>query len=285
MDRDPGIWAGLASYWIGDSFDYAKPYIAKDYSGLNPLVRFVVAQLYIDCHLSSESVLLLIREGKVWDADLITRSVMEGSVKFTHLLTGTAEQVYEKVNEYWNVLPVFKRIKHSENAKKLLENIPNPEGPEWQPIWELVISDVEYEQIRMQYNRKDRRALEEKWSFSGIMKSLTKSEPPWITPLVGLMHNYTISSHLVHKDADGVGMVWERNMRDSSRRDAVTIGHAARLVSDICTYANLRLLVLLRACGQETDVVQSLQTKYEELSAALSRANTEFNETEYEKKI
>lgn len=66
MEQVLRSWAGLASHYIGRCFDHAKAYIDNDYAGLDPLVRFVVAQLYIDCHLSSESVLLLVLNQKEW---------------------------------------------------------------------------------------------------------------------------------------------------------------------------------------------------------------------------
>src|SRR2546421_265814 len=98
-------WAALASHFIGDCFDVAKPYIDKDFRDIDPLVRFAAAQLFIDCHLSSESVLLLIQGQKEWDADLVVRAVMEGSIKFTYMLHGGADEISKKVVEFWDTLP------------------------------------------------------------------------------------------------------------------------------------------------------------------------------------
>ena len=69
-------------------------------AGLPPLVRFVAAQLFIDCHLSSESVLLLLCAEKEWNADLLVRSVLEGSLKLTYMLRGSQEEAAIKVREY-----------------------------------------------------------------------------------------------------------------------------------------------------------------------------------------
>lgn len=41
-----------------------------------------------------------------------------------------------------------------------------------------------------------------------------------------------MSSHLLHKDADGIGMVWDRYGRDSVRQSAAKLGQSARVVSD-----------------------------------------------------
>jgi len=72
-----------ASHLIGEYFDFAKPYIDKEFRGLELKVRFVSAQLFIDCHLTSESILLLVRAEKEWDAELLARSVVEGTLNMS----------------------------------------------------------------------------------------------------------------------------------------------------------------------------------------------------------
>jgi hypothetical protein len=262
MEKRFAAWASAASHYISECFDLAKPYVDKGYQGLDPQVKFVAAQLFIDCHLSSESVLLLIRSGKEWDADVVCRSVMEGSIKFTYMLSGEDHEVAEKADEFWNLLPEFTRIKHSENAKRLLLMLPSPEDPEWTPIRKLVVPDEDYVELRSKYSRSDRKRVEERWSFSGILQYFARVDIPGLQSLVGLAHGYTMSSHLAHKDADGVGMVWERFMRTSEQMSAVKAGHAARVVSDVCTFASLRLLVLLKACRQQRSVIFSISTSH-----------------------
>jgi hypothetical protein len=280
MERIFQSWTSLASHYIGDCFDCAKPFIDNEYAKADPLVRFVAAQLFIDCHLSSESVLILVCEQKEWDADLITRAVMEGSVKFLYMMDGDAVSIKAKVNEYWELLPQFSAIKHSERAKKFIDEIPNP-GAEWKPIQDLIIEDDEITAIRKIYSRQQRQALEESWSFTGICKYFTNSSNDGLRQLVHLAHGYGMSSHLLHKDADGVGMVWERYIRDSDRQNAVKLGHSSRIVSDVCAFAKLRLFSLLRAYHQSTKVIEEIDHGYAQLFEQLKNANEHFNKTEY----
>ena len=90
-------WTALASQFIGDHFDQCKPFLDKDYQGLHPLVRFVSTQLYLSCHFSSQSSLILLREGHEWDADIINRSVIEGVVKYIFMLQGSDEDKKRRV--------------------------------------------------------------------------------------------------------------------------------------------------------------------------------------------
>jgi hypothetical protein len=267
---------------MGECFDVAKPYIDQAYDGFDPFVRFVAAQLYIDCHLSSESVLFLVREQKEWDADVIARSVMEGSLKLTYMLEGSAEGAKAKADEYWNVLPLFHAIKRFERARQLLDALPNPDAAEWQPFRDLMVEDAEVSAIRARFSRQDRQVLEEKWSFSGLCRNFAKSEISERRNLAHLAHGYGMSSHLLHKDADGVGMVWERHRREPDRQDAARLGHSARLVSDVCAFSQLRLFSLLRACGQPTQGIKSVEDRYtDNLFSELKKANSQFIGVEY----
>jgi hypothetical protein len=274
-------WASQSSHLIGDCFDHATPMLDQGYAGLPPLVRFVAAQLFIDCHLSSESVLLLLCAEKEWDADLLVRSVLEGSLKLTYMLRGTEREVSTKVNEYWNVLPLFSAIRRSEDARRLLDRLSSPLSPEWRPFHDLLLGPRETAQVRQDYSREDRRAIQERWSFTGICRDFATSGEPALGQLVGLAHGYGMSSHLLHKDADGIGMVWERCRRESDRLDAVRLAHAARIVSDVCSFAKLRLHALLRACGARVDVLLTIEKRYEALAGGLKQANDDFTRTEY----
>lgn len=274
-----------ASHLIGDCFDHAKPMLSKDYIGLPPQVRFVAAQLFIDCQLSSESVLLLLREGKEWDADLINRAVMEGSLKLAYMLHGSIQEVEEKVYEYWDVLPVFSVIRHSEHAKSFLADVPNPDAPEWKPFHELLVEPSTINAIRSKYSRRDRQIIEEQWSFSGICKAFSASENAGLRRLAGLAHGYTMSSHLLHKDADGIGMVWDRKMREPHRQTAVVMGHSARIISDICSFGRLRLFSLLRVCHAPEEELKVIEERYATLDDALQSINHHFNNVEYSNEI
>lgn len=282
IDRIFNSWAALASHFIGECFDLAKPLIDATFQGLAPQVRFVSAQLYIDCHLSSESVLILIREGKEWDADLLLRSVMEGTLKFTYMLQGEPASIDAKVREYWELLPEFMAVRRSERAKRLLEDIGTEESPRWRGIRDVVIGDDEIMAIRQRTTRQERQALEERWSFSGICRAFLRHDDPGVRLLAHLAYGYGNSSNLLHKDGDGVGMVWERSTRNAEQRVALKLGHAARIVSDVCTFAKLRLFSLLRACGQQAGEIRRLEEKYaHQLFDELARAERRFNVTEY----
>lgn len=281
MERILSTWVGLSSHFIGECFDAAKPYLDQHFEGMDPYVRFVSSQLFIDCHLSSESSLILVREAKEWDADMIIRSVMEGTIKYAFLMSGEPLKVRQKAFEYWEQLPNFSAIRHHDRAIAFLDEVSNPEDPEWIPFKKLLLTQEEIDCLRNGTNKKDRSLLEKKWSFSEITRSFAQSESSGLKLLSNLAHGYGMSSHLIHKDGDGVGMVWERCARNERDQSAVKLGHCARIVSDVCSFSKLRLFQLLRFCGQKTDIIQDIENRYVLLFGELRKAGKNFTEVEY----
>ena len=282
MEQTLKNWSQLANKFILECFHLAETLLNDNQTETDPLIAFVLAQLNIDCHLSSESVLLLIGEQKEWDADLIARSVMEGTFKFTYMLDGDTEEIKTKVNEYWHLLPQFAVIKHSERAESFLSEVPNRDSPEWLPLQNLILDDSGISSIRNKYSRKERMAFEEKWSFSGICKAFSKSENSGLNLFSKLIYSYGMSSQMVHKDADGIGMAWERSQRSPDRLAAVQLGHSARLISDICTYTQLRTFSLLRAYNQSLEALKDIEKSYSmTLFSELTKANQAVTEIEY----
>jgi hypothetical protein len=64
-----------------------------------------------------------------------------------------------------------------------------------------------------------------------------------------LLYGYRASSHLVHKSAEGVSMVSDRDQRDERRREPLIRSHAARLCSDVFHLAVLRAHTALHQAG------------------------------------
>jgi hypothetical protein len=274
-------WTDLASHLIGECFDLVKPYLDQDCERLDPEVRFISTQLFIDCHLSSESVLLLVRANKEWDAEMIARSVVEGTLKYCYILVGTADQAKSRSIEFWDILPSFAEARRSERAKQILDWVSDPENDCWQPLRDIVLTDAEIAELRDGTNRHARKELEERWSFAGIMRHFATSHLPEWKCISMLAHGYGNSSHLIHKDGIGVGMVWDRYQRDPDRQAAVTLAHAARLISDVCAFCELRTFTLLRACGLSSDAALEIREQYSTLWEQLHAANELFTQIEY----
>jgi len=282
MDDKLKHWTALASHYIGEHFDHCKPLLDKDYQGMHPLVRFVSTQLYLSCHFSTEGSLILLRQGQEWDSEIINRSIIEGVVKYIFMLQGTEDEVLEKVNEYWEVLPSYSSVKRSDRVSSLLEAVNSDDLHNWKSLEDLKLTESDIDSIRDGTNKQQRKLLEQKWSFSTIIQGFSKSGDKSLEPLVYLAYNFGMSSHLIHKDGDGVAMVWERCTRDSVRQNAVKLSHLARAISDLCTFAEVRSMILHKCCGEKYDFTDNLRESYSSLFSELKIAFEDFNKVEYE---
>ncbi|XLP07076.1 DUF5677 domain-containing protein [Alteromonas marina] len=280
MEKILKSWAVLASHFIGEHFDHCKPYMDVAYDGMHPLTRFVSTQLYISCQLSSTSALVLIKEGLEWDAEIINRSIIEGVTKYVYLLTGSAEERLEKTKEYWELLPDYAATKRSAKVKRFFEEV--SEAKQNLPLNDLLLSDREIDELRNGTNKNERSNLEQKWSFSHIINEFSKSDSPGLRAFISLAHGYGMSSHLIHKDGDGVGMIWERCSRPEERQSAVKLGHCARTVSDVCSFAKLRTIFLLKACNEDPiPICRSIGEHYSVFFNDLEEAYKSFESVEY----
>ncbi|MGR5145562.1 DUF5677 domain-containing protein [Photobacterium alginatilyticum] len=274
-------WAAVCSHFIGDHLDRCKPFLDMDYKGLDPLVRFVSTQLYLSCHFSSQSSLLLIKEGQSWDADIINRSVIEGVVKYIYMLHCSEEESLSRVKEFWEILPKNSAVKRSSRANSFLNASGYKDNNEWKAIQDLVLTDEEVDYKRAGTNKKERHALEQKWSFSNIVNEFSKDGDKGLGALVHLSYNYGMSSHLIHKDGDGVGMIWERMTREPERYEVATLAHSARVISDLCTFSEIRSLVLFNCCKADDSFISPLRKSYEPFFQELNEIQQKFNEIEY----
>lgn len=282
MDKKLRHWTASASHFIGEHFDQCKHLLDKDYQGMHPLVRFVSTQLYLSCHFSTESSLILLQNGQEWDSEIINRSIIEGVVKYIYMLQGSEEEVLNKVKEYWEILPKYSSVKRSNRINLLLQELNLGERDSWKPLEDLKITELNIASIRSDTNKQQRQLLEQKWSFGNIVQGFRESEDEGLRALVHLFYNFGMSSHLTHKDGDGVAMIWERCTRERELQEVVKLAHIARAISDLCIFSEVRSKVLYQRCNEESNFIDSLRESYSLLFSELKLAKEEFRKVEIE---
>src|SRR5579872_4895894 len=182
---------------------------------------FVCKMLSASCFSTSESALLLVANYRLWDAEILVRSVLEGTYKFIYLCTSDERERGSRAHDYWHVLPEIYRLKSHLKVSAFLEMVDKVAGDstddKWRPLRDLMISEDEVVEIRQRLPKHVRRKLEDAWSFLPLAETLSKAEAPGASLYTGLAHLYATGSHQAHKDADGVGIAWERSRRDGER--------------------------------------------------------------------
>jgi hypothetical protein len=273
-------WSSEASRIVGDIFDEASRRFTEEcFPNRNEGVT--LWQLQASSHTSGESVLLLVGNVRLWDADVLVRSVVEGSLKFTFLLIGDETERKQKLHEFADVLFEMSALKRNSRLEEILKVLQDPNADEWRPFREMLLSPGSIAALKTKYPRDVRRAVEQRWSFGAICSALRRSGTPGLSQLGHMMFNYGMSSHIAHQDSVGIGMVWERNGRSQERRDAVELAHGARLITDVCMMSWLRARMLFTRCNLDVSLLKPLYERVNDLHRRTKPAMIHFDSVEY----
>lgn len=241
-----------ASYVLHEYFQMTSIYFDK-HSEISPYHTYVLKQLPISCQLTSESSLILVGNVRIWDNEMLIRSIMEGTVKFIYLTLGSNEERDRKIIEFWDVLPEISQIKRSKRAKVLLDILGEPLTNYMDFIKGVILDEKTIEELERKYPRKIRKQLEHKWSYSEIVKELLQY--PLYNNIQGLFHSYGIGSQLIHQDADALNVIIDHYKRVTDRREAKELAHGCRQISDILTFAAMRYFAFTKLYNENIDKV------------------------------
>jgi hypothetical protein len=208
-------------------FDTLKDYV-DEINPILPLIEFVISRI--------ETVTSLIIYDKLWDAEIILRSALETFIKLLFITISSGEERETRIHEYWYSLAEINSLTMSEQGKRNLKYFGNSELHKLAYL-PLILSDENENVLRDKWSRKKRHELEQKWSFSEMLKSVSNSyngQP--MEMFLALTHGYRMSSHVMHGDELGISIIIERENRVQEERDKANRGHFLRLISDCCTY-------------------------------------------------
>jgi hypothetical protein len=253
-------WTGVCNEYLRGFLNFCMP-VLKDANQVEPQTGFVLNLLGLSCHTTSESALLLTRYARVWDAEVLYRSVLEGTVKYLFMCHADPAVRATRVAEYWQLLPEHDRLKRHERIAQFRSLI-GKTSPSSETLGDLLLTDEEAAALRAQYPRKQRKALAQQWSFSEIIKALVE-EIPGKEELGMLAHAYGSASHTVHQDADGTAMIYERLRRGEQRRELIELAHASRQVNDAFSFATLRALATYRIAKRNTQPIKDFWNEQE----------------------
>lgn len=217
---------------ILDSANENEEYV----KAVRPIVHFIGDR--------SQALVLLIQNSYLWDAEIIIRPIMEASMKIVFLSFTTAEERQSRIREFWQDLSEVNTLRQSGQAEVVLERT-GMTGVFAKGLGPLVLSDEQVNPLREKWPKKNRRTLEQKWSFSEILRfSEEFMRSSFGEGFVrAAAYNYGLSSHLIHCDELGLNLISDHMIRRTQERHKLTNAHAARLLSDCVSY-----IALVAAC-------------------------------------
>ena len=234
-------------------------------STLSMLLRY-----YVD---RGHAVLSLLQDRLDWDAEILLRTCYECASKTLFIALSPAPEREQLVWEFWVPLG---EVADRKTARKALfaENVV-PDTPSRARDVLRLLRDPGMIRDRLGLSKKARRRLEQKWSFSELVESLTELQvgDQKLAEARSLLHGYGMASHLVHADSRAMELMLDRALRPSVDLRLLQDGHAARIVSDLiligsfCVYAVWAALdspdVTLREMKRQAEIVLALATDME----------------------
>lgn len=232
------------------------------------------------CLGSSGTVLHLVEGLRLWDAELVMRSVVEGTVKFGYLLESPATFTARCI-EFSDALPAIAWLRRHSRAAEALKALGGADEADARPFRDLLLSEDELAGIRAAYPREMRKDIERRWGFTALVDAVSKEGGAFGPTARLLLHGYSVASELQHMSHTGTDMPLERDKRSDERRKAIEFAHAAKLVEDCFHFTFLRVIVILRFLKRKTDVLKQVELRHASLIEELEQAAQEWKRIEY----
>lgn len=225
----------------------------------------------------TQATYCLIVNGLVWDAEVIIRVVYETFAKAAFLATASEEQRQELLHEYWVLLGAVYDRQTALKAEPC-ERLFNRAGRDGSSRVMATLRDKRVYRTDPLEDKRFRKQLEQRWSFSGILEALN-SDRHGAIPLIGIevfAHNYNMSSHVAHANSRALDLLEDRATRGSDLVP-LEVGHICRMLSDMVSLSSLSLFLserswaggekmpasLAAAVTAMTESTESFQTVFE----------------------
>jgi hypothetical protein len=248
----------------------------RELDGILPILEFIVERL--------ETVATLTVENRIWDAEIILRSAIETFVKYVFITTADKDEREKRLDEFWNLLAEVNSLKQSEQAKKNLIHLGKLETHNlaYSP---MLLTEVKETELRTKWTKAERQKLEQKWSFTEIVNSLSKNyrgKPMEI--FITLTHGYRMSSHVTHGDETGILIIRERNSRSFEDRELAYFTHYLRLLSDVFTFCAFMGVETMNLLGLDKDFFFKNQETLKDIQMLTEKYHSDlFKDKDYDK--
>lgn len=206
----------------------------------------VTVPLFTTLHSTSESILVLLLNQAIFDADVLLRTVMEGTIKYCCLMTGSQQERHEKYIEYKYKLTEIDMLLDHFKALETINILKKHSDNSVEPFKLSVLEENEVEQLQKLYPTKIRNDIKFRWSYQSLLRNLADNHLEYEAQL-GSFSTYSLTSHFCHYDWTGV----------SSRQTQITgapseeiivfdVGHAIRIVANLLSFEAFRVLEYMR---------------------------------------
>lgn len=230
---------------IKNLFYSLAPLYKKDF----PKGQDVTVPLFTALHSSSESILILLMNQAIFDADILLRHVMEGTVKYCYLLIGDEKCKAEKHNQYKITISEIDALTDHIKAVETIKILKKYSDNSTKPFEASILRDDVVSELKAKYPAKIRNEIKRRWSYQAILQELSEIYDEYKAQL-GSLSTYALTSHYCHMDWTGVSSIQEQILSSpDGSNNLYDIGHALRIISNIVTFYLFRVIEYMRGNG------------------------------------
>jgi len=218
-------------------------------TAIEPRTQWILRYLAVSCNQTTNSTLILIANNQLWDAEILLRSVIEGTIKYIYLCSGDESELITKSEEYFVDLPNIDEIKQQQRVRSFLEKLEDPELYDYTILRETLIEENELTELHNQYPRQERKRIEQKWAFNEIARVLSRDDSnlkDFDALRYLLSYTYGMGSNLAHKDATGLKLIHNRLQKNPEDTKLTELAHASRQINDILLMAGFRAIMIYK---------------------------------------
>jgi hypothetical protein len=210
--------------------------------------RFAVGQLHYYCERCT-SLNLLMQGWKLWDGDILMRAATECATRFIFVSIAEPIERESRIDEYEIFLSEIDDLQRSEKVRPAVAAATDSDTS--MLLGGVVLSAERLTEVRERWPKTKRARLKQKWSFSEMVGELSEFHNAHIDlrHYRSLLHNYGLSSHLIHADQTAIDLLRDRQRREPHVRNLLERAHFARLATTPVTM----LFLCWRAVAFATD--------------------------------
>ena len=138
----------------------------------------VTVSLFSSLHSTSENIFILLLENAVFEADILLRTLMEGTAKFCYLIKGTEEEREEKYIEYKIKLGEIDRLTDHQRALEAIAILEQYSTNNTLPFRSQVLSEEEASELQQKYPAKIRNEIKQRWNYQNLLRALAANNDP-----------------------------------------------------------------------------------------------------------
>ncbi|MFN3878067.1 MAG: DUF5677 domain-containing protein [Brevundimonas sp.] len=179
-----------------------------------------------------QAALYLATSGMPWDAEIVLRAYYEATARILILCLGEPEERAARLKEYWDVLGGIGERRRAVKA----ENLKDRPGRDARSAALIdVFRDQELFSTEPQADKKSRKAVEQRWSFSELIAHLSKprNDIAGLPQLADYLHCYGMASHLLHADPTALDLMHDRATRPHGEARLLEASQLCRIFTDV----------------------------------------------------